>query len=469
MSFCPECGARQHPDARFCINCGILLSAITQPIQTFSETPGVSGMGGQAPAGGMPARARRPGSLVLLAAVVVLALALVGGTGVLLVSRNTGGQLKGSSVVPATSTPATTATRSASPSTSTTSSSPASSSTTSQTFPALYRQVSDGVVRIETTACNGGGVGSGFLIAPDLVATVAHVVDGAVSIVIRADGVTSTGTVVGIDRAADLALVQTRNALGGHVFALDSSQPEVGTDVGAIGYPLAGPESLAKGSISGLGRTINVNDSSLAGLIQTDAAVNPGNSGGPLLAVDGTVVGLVDAMETGANGIGYAIPAQSAADQLQSWRQAPTPVRAGTGCDAPVGPSGVTVGVTDQSGSPDGPGIAAMFSTYADGINTGDYASAYGLLSPSARSLTSYDSFRQGELTSYIVTLTVLGVTRGGTQDSAEVEFTSVQDPAIGGHQQACSSWKMTYTLIPNGSSWLIDTATPHQGGPSPC
>jgi S1-C subfamily serine protease len=171
-------------------------------------------------------------------------------------------------------------------------------------------------VRIETTACNGGDVGSGFLIAPDLVATVAHVVTGAVSIVIRTNGTTTTGTVVGIDTQSDLALVKTPTPLSGHVFSLDSSQPEVGTDVGAIGYPLAGPESLAKGSISGLGRTIDVNDSSLDGLIQTDAPVNPGNSGGPLLAVDGTVVGLVDAMAAGANGIGYAIPAQSAAGEL---------------------------------------------------------------------------------------------------------------------------------------------------------
>src|ERR1019366_3855446 len=48
------------------------------------------------------------------------------------------------------------------------------------------------------------------------------------------------------------------------------------------------------------------------------------------------------------------------------------------------------------------------------------------------------------ELTSYIVTFTILGVTHGGTQDSAEVAFTSVQDPGAGGHQQDCSNWKMT-------------------------
>jgi S1-C subfamily serine protease len=54
------------------------------------------------------------------------------------------------------------------------------------------------------------------------------------------------------------------------VFPLDSSQPEVGTDVGAIGYPLAGQESLTKGSISGLARTIDVGNGPLGGLIQTD-------------------------------------------------------------------------------------------------------------------------------------------------------------------------------------------------------
>ena len=402
----------------------------------------------------------RPRTVALLAAGVALMLVLLGGTAAVFVSRNTGGQSKTPPVAATTNPPAAT-TSSPAPS--------AMSTASTQTFPALYSQVSDGVVRIETTACNGGDVGSGFLIAPDLVATVAHVVNGAVSIVIRANGTTTTGTVVGIDTQADLALVQTPTPLTGHIFALGTSQPEVGTDVGAIGYPLAGPESLAKGSVSGLGRTIDVNNSSLGGLIQTDAPVNPGNSGGPLLSVDGTVVGLVDAMAANANGIGYAIPAQSAAGELQSWRQAPSAVPAAAGCDAPVGPSGLTIDVNDQSGSPDGPSVAAMFSTYADGINTGDYASAYGVLSANAQSLTSFDAFRQGELTSYIVTLSIMGITHTPTQDSADVTFTSVQDATVGGHQQVCSNWKMTYTLIPNGSSWLIDTAAPYQGSPSPC
>jgi serine protease Do len=463
MSFCPECGARVHEDARFCGSCGTGLSAITQPIHTMAPPPaGSYGSNEAGPAGRTQASAPKPRSFALLAAGVATVLVLLGGTAAVFVSKNSGlqPQPRTPPVAATTKTPT-----SASPSPAVSATSTASTAT----FPALYAQVSDGVVRIETTACNGGGVGSGFLIAPDLVATVAHVVSGAVSIVIRAGGVTTTGTVVGIDPAADLALVQTPTTISGHVFALDTRQPEVGTDVGAIGYPLAGPESLAKGSVSGLGRTIEVNNGSLGGLIQTDAPVNPGNSGGPLLSVDGTVVGLVDAMATGANGIGFAIPAQSASTQLQSWRQAPAAQPGAAGCAAPVGPSGVNVGVADQSGSPDGPGVAAMLSTYADGINSGNYESAFGLLSPNAQSLSPYDTFRQGELTSYIVTLDIMGITHTATQDSAEVTFTSVQDPTVGGHQQVCSNWKMTYTLIPDGSSWLIDTAAAHQGSPSPC
>ena len=468
MDFCPECGARQHPEARFCPACGTSLSTSTRPIETVPAAPSPPPTSSQSPsAGGMPPRSTRPRTPALLVAVLVLALGLAGGLSGLYLTR--GPHLPFTTTPAAATTNPPSTTPAPTPGPTDTPSATSTTSTTSDSFPALYRQVSNGVVRIETTACDGGGVGSGFLIAPDLVATVAHVVDRAVSIVIRADGVTTTGTVVGIDREADLALVQTRDALPGHVFRLGTSQPEVGSDVGAIGYPLAGPQSLVKGSISGLGRTITVRDSSLAGLIQTDAAVNPGNSGGPLLSVDGTVVGLVDAMAADANGIGYAIPAQSASDQLNSWSQAPSPVPTGTTCDAPVGPSGVTVDVTDQSGSPDGPGVHDMFATYANSINTGDYATAYGLLSPHAQSLSSFESFRQGELSSYLISFSILDVSHGDTQDSAEVEFTSVQDPATGGHDQGCSNWKMTYTLIQSGSGWLVDTATPHQGSPSPC
>ena len=140
---------------------------------------------------------------------------------------------------------------------------------------ALYRTVgSGGAVRIETTACGGGSVGTGFLVAPGLVATAAHVLAGARVIVVRADSGGRIGDVIGLDEGHDLALVRTTpRSLSGHVFPLADADPEVGATVAAIGYPLAGPRSLTRGAVSAL----------LPGFIQTDAAVNPGNSGGPLL------------------------------------------------------------------------------------------------------------------------------------------------------------------------------------------
>ncbi len=199
-----------------------------------------------------------------------------------------------------------------------------------------------GVIRIETTACGGGGVGSGFLIAPNLVATVAHVVVGADSVVLRDGTISRTGTVVGLDADHEVALVRTSGRFNGHIFELAGWQPDVGADVATIGYPLAGPRSLSRGSVSGLDRTGRFDGTALTGLIQTDTALNPGSSGGPLLDRDGRVVGLVDAKVEGAEGIGYAVPATTAAELFASWRATPDPPPAATaGCGDPVGPEDV--------------------------------------------------------------------------------------------------------------------------------
>ena len=349
--------------------------------------------------------------------------------------------------------------------------SPTASATASPVgFSELYRQDSDGVIRIETTACDGGGVGSGFLLAPDLVATVAHVVRDAVSVVLRQGTTTTTGTVVGYDLAHELALVRTSVPLTGHVFTLATTQPDVGTDVAAIGYPLAGAESLSKGAVSGLDRPITTESGHLTGLIQTDTPINPGNSGGPLLSTDGTVVGLVEAKNTDAANIGYAVPSTTSKAQFDSWQANPVPVHTVRSCNAPTGPGGVAAAVTDDSNSPDGPDIASAFTTYVTGINTGDYASAYQVLTPQAQAGNGPQAFARGEASSYIAQLSIASVTTlAAGRDSAEVTFISVQDPQLGGTGQSCSTWHITYTLINTGGGWQIDRATPHDGSPIAC
>jgi hypothetical protein len=104
----------------------------------------------------------------------------------------------------------------------------------------MYRRVSSGIVRINVTACDGGAIGPGFLIGPDLVATVAHVVDGAASIDLKvgpggSGGVTS-GVGVGTDAQRDLALVRTSQPTTGHIFSMADHSPSVGREVAAIGF-----------------------------------------------------------------------------------------------------------------------------------------------------------------------------------------------------------------------------------------
>jgi hypothetical protein len=79
------------------------------------------------------------------------------------------------------------------------------------------------------------------------------------------------------------------------------------------------------------------------------------------------------------------------------------------------------------------------------------------------------DAFRQGEASSYIVTLLITQVSQTGDKDTAEVEFTSVQDPVAGSTGHACSNWNSAYTLIPGDAGWLIDTARPHPGNLAAC
>ncbi|GAB3652307.1 hypothetical protein GCM10027596_01280 [Nocardioides korecus] len=412
---------------------------------------------------------------MLPAVLLVLVLLIVGG-GAALALRGGRGPTTAPppSAAPSTSavpTPTPTSSPTAIPTTTTPSPTPSpTASPSATTFAKMYEQMSDGVIRVETTACDGGGVGSGFLVAPNLVATVAHVVEGSVSIALRQGSTITTGTVVGMDRQADLALVRLQTPMTGHVFTLDPAQPEVGTDVGAIGYPLGGPESLTKGSVSGLDRTIDVGNGPLRGLIQTDTGINPGNSGGPLLDTSGTVVGLVDAKNAEAAGIGFAIPTSTARAAFDGWRASPQSIDTGGHCELPTAPEDVDLHVNDHTDDPDGPGIAEVFTEYGQAINSGDYEAAYALLSSREQGKIPFQSFADGNATSFIVSFD-MDSARDAADGAKEVSvrFTSVQDPSMGAHHQGCSAWTMTYTMVDEGEGWRVDRARSAPGSPAAC
>jgi len=207
------------------------------------------------------------------------------------------------------------------------------------TVPQMIATSRKSIVRISVETCGGSGEGTGFVVGPGLVATAAHVVDGASSIKLRMNsGSRSDALVVGFDRGRDLALLQASRPLRTQALGFETSTAPVGSDVVAMGFPLGLPLTATKGSITGLHRSITVEDVHYRDLLQTDAAVNPGNSGGPILDRRGRVVGMVVAGGEGVNGIGFGLPLGTVRPLIGAWSAAPTPVDVSQPCAPAVDP-----------------------------------------------------------------------------------------------------------------------------------
>lgn len=231
--------------------------------------------------------------------------------------------------------------------------------TDEMTIPELVDVVQPSVVTIFTQS----GLGSGVIYSEDgVIITNEHVVRGSSDVEIAfADGQRVSGTVTATDRVSDLALVQSdRTGLPAAEF--ETSLPEIGELAVVIGSPLGFESTVTAGIISGLHRDIPgsaTTSQSLVDLIQTDAPISPGNSGGAVANGEGKIVGISEAYippSQGAVALGFAIPAATATEVAEEL------LEDGTADHSYIGlvPGAITPEIAEQLRLEDTTGVAVL-------------------------------------------------------------------------------------------------------------
>jgi putative serine protease PepD len=176
----------------------------------------------------------------------------------------------------------------------------------------IYQRVGPSVAVVETAK---GALGTGVIATTTgSVLTADHVIaDKSAITIVFADGTRSKATVVSVDAAIDIALLQPATLPQPVVPATIGGDAAVGSQVVAIGNPLGLTYSVSSGVVSGLNRTAKTDSGQFRGLVQFDASVNPGSSGGPLLDTKGNVIGIVLSIadpgkDDAFAGIAFAVP-----------------------------------------------------------------------------------------------------------------------------------------------------------------
>ena len=277
-------------------------------------------------------------------------------------------------------------------------------STTTPTATQIYRRDSTGVVSIKATTAQGGDSGTGIVLNEEgLILTNDHVISEGTSLTVspgKSSNLTRTATVVGAVPNEDLALIKVDpSGLGLKALKLvSSSSVEVGDPVYAIGNPYGLNETLTRGIVSALGREIQAPDGApIKDAIQTDAALNPGNSGGPLLNEQGEAIGVnsqiasdaasAEGSQPGSTGVGFAISSNTVSEAIKTIESGGGSTSSGSGQPgggAEQAESGAGVG--GQSGTEGQSGSESPYGTqspsespYGGGAEGGQVESPRGL------------------------------------------------------------------------------------------
>ncbi|MCY4456159.1 MAG: trypsin-like peptidase domain-containing protein [Chloroflexi bacterium] len=260
----------------------------------------------------------------------------------------------------------------------------ASATTAIQGLPDMVERVVSSVVQIRARGQLGGGVGSGVVVDQSgHIVTNDHVVRGALTIVVELhDGTVVAAEVLGSDPSNDLAVLRANIPAGAALPAAfgDSDLVRVGEPVFAIGNPFDLDFTVTSGIVSGIDREAHqhLGGRPVRGVIQTDAAVNPGNSGGPLFNSVGEVIGITTAVENPAGqsffiGIGYAVPSNTVL------RYIPEMIAGAEITHAQLGIAGVTLNAINAADA----GVEALRGVYITAVVPGSAADRAGIVAAS--------------------------------------------------------------------------------------
>lgn len=175
------------------------------------------------------------------------------------------------------------------------------------------------VVKVEGQGCGGVVEGSGFVVGSNLIATNAHVVAGIRHPYVQDSNGQHGSTVIWFDPQLDFAVLRVSN-LAGHSLVVDNNRVSVGTAAAVLGYPGGGsfraePAAISN-QFSASGRDIYGRGDTLRGVYELQTNIIPGNSGGPLVAKDGTVIGVIFAESTNYQHVGYALTSDQVTGEI---------------------------------------------------------------------------------------------------------------------------------------------------------
>ncbi|WP_309109015.1 serine protease [Arthrobacter sp.] len=343
-----------------------------------------------------------------------------------------------------------------------------------------FQLVKSGVAELAVTLCEGGGSGTGFLVGEDLIMTAAHVAKNEVAINVSVNDQFTSARVLGINDTHDLALLKTPTPLTGHQFKFATALPAQGVEVAALGFPLDSGLTFTSGRVSALDQELESDTGTRRGLIQTDTAINPGNSGGPLVLMEGRVAGVVsakrawvlgtrDVNDFGAEGVGYAVQASTAAAAATDWAQRNTPLPSAD-CRSHAETTTSNIITTNNADHEQASGVIQSLLRHGQAINRAAYEAAFAVMTPELQAeVEGFETWKAGLKTSFWRALTVNAINGSGDQLTVDAVLRTEQAAADGRDGQTCSDWTIEYRMTWDGTIWRIAGADDPSGPPKPC